>query len=234
MYINALGMRGVHSQTVQNTGSKTGTVGQYDYNTVLQRALEKRNAAIGSVSAGEGDMIITLPAYEQNNAGPKDISDQEKCEMSMKEYRTWFRNEVAAIRSESRARSPYISDMLVIKEEAFEKMKSDPAWEKEVFGKIREHSFGQETVGTKSIGYQIIGASPESCHEEEIPVRTTYPLLTAGGYRNGLLSGQTGFSDYLTQGWLSGQNSLGMLSSAAYRNVMNGGLGNSLLGTFML
>ncbi len=113
-------------------------------------------------------------------------------------------------------------------------MKSDPAWEKEVFGKIREHSFGQETVGTKSIGYQIIGASPESCHEEEIPVRTTYPLLTAGGYRNGLLSGQTGFSDYLTQGWLSGQNSLGMLSSAAYRNVMNGGLGNSLLGTFML
>ena len=49
MYINSLGMRGVPAQTIQNTGGRTGVVGQENYDTVMRKALEKRNAALGSV-----------------------------------------------------------------------------------------------------------------------------------------------------------------------------------------
>lgn len=277
MYINALGMRGINSQASQNTNGRTGGINQYDYNTVMQKALAKRNAAVGAASVQEGDMIITQPSYTQNTAGRKDVTDQEKNEMSMKEYRQWFRDEVSGIQSEAYAVSPYISDTLVIKEEAFEKMKNDPEWEKEVLGKIKTHCYGKEIASkefagkeiagkkfasTKAIGYQIIGASAETCHEEGIPVNTSSaysalngnspfgslsygypyisslytanPLLTQGGYWNNMLTGQTGLSNYLTQGLLSGQSGLGMLASGAYTNVMNGGMGSSLLGNFLI
>lgn len=241
MYINSLGMRGVPSQTIQNTGGRTGVVGQETYDTVMRKALEKRNAALGSVPAREGDMVITQPSLYnyQNTVGKKTADELEKSEMSMQEYRQWFKNEVSQIQSEAYARSPYLSDTLVIKEEAFEKMKNEPDWEQEALGRIREHCFGQEIAGTRAIGCQIIGTSPENCLEEKIPVSMSSlyaanPLWTSGGYWNGMLSGQTGLSGYLTQGLLTGQNSLGMLSSAAYRNVMNNGLNTSLLGNFIL
>lgn len=232
MYINSLGMRGTHFQTVKDTAGKANGTGQYQYDTVMQKALEKRNAAIGSAS--EGDMVITQPSVYQNAFDRQAVTVQEKNEMSTKEYRQWFRNEVAAIQSETCFYSPYISDTLVIKEEAFEKMKNDSAWEKEVLGKIRAHCRGQEIAGTKAVGYQIIGVSPESCREEEIPVGPAYPFLTSAGYWNGMLSGQTGLPNYLTQGLLGSQISSGMLSSAAYRNVMNSGMEYSLFGNFML
>ena len=241
MYINSLGMRGVPAQTNQNTGGRTGGVGQENYDTVMRKALEKRNAALGSVPAREGDMVITQPSFYnyQNTVDKKAADGLEKSEMSMQEYRQWFKNEVSQIQSEAYARSPYLSDTLVIKEEAFEKMKNEPDWEQEALGRIREHCFGQEIAGTRAIGYQIIGTSPENCLEEKIPVSmnslyAANPLWTAGGYWNGMLSGQTVLSGYLTQGLLTGQNSLGMLSSAAYRNVMNNGLNTSLLGNFIL
>lgn len=259
MYINSLGMREINAQTVKNTNERAGSVGSYDYDTVMQKALEKRSAAVEAASR-EGDMVITQPAsYSyRSTASRNSLTSQEKNEMSLEEYRQWFRNEVSAIQSENVLRSPYLSDTLIIKEEAFEKMKNEPEWEREVLDKIRTHCKGQELAGTKAVGYQIIGASPESCHEEGIPVRTTVypavssvspyaalsygypyasalyasPLLTPGGYWNSMLSGQTGLSGYLTQGLLGGQNSFGMLSSAAYRNVMNGGVETSLLGNF--
>lgn len=263
MYIHSLGMRGIYSQTVQKTDGGTGVVGKESYDTVMRKALEKQNAAIDAASVQEGDMVITQPfGYSyQSNDGRKSVASQEKSGMSMEEYRQWFRNEVSDIRSETYAYSPYISDTLVIKEEAFEKMKNEPEWEEEVLGKIRKHCLGQEISGTKAIGYQIIDASPEKCCEEGIPVGTgtaypkgniaspyaamdysypyvgtlyANPLLVSGGYWNSMLAGQTGFSNALASGLLSGQNSLGMLSSAAYRNVMNGGLGSSLLGDFMI
>lgn len=241
MYINSLGMREISSQTVKSTDGRLAGTGAYRYDTVMQKALEKRNTAVGAAYAREGDMVITQPSsYSyQSPTVRKTLNDQERNEMSLKEYRQWFRNEVSGIQSEFYGCSPYLSDTLIIKEEAFEKMKSDPEWEKEVLARIREHCYGQETVGTKAVGYQIIGTSPENCHEEEIPVSisslyASNPWLTSGGYWNSMLSGQSGLSGYLTQGLLSGQNSLGLLSSAAYRNVMNGGLGNSLLGNFTI
>ncbi|MCM1174042.1 MAG: DUF868 family protein [Blautia sp.] len=253
MYINSLGMGGAASHTQKNSGAGTADVKTYRYDTAMRKALEKRNAAVGSASVQEGDMIITQPSCYQKSGKQQSVSAKEKSGMTMSGYRQWFRGEVAAVQAEAYARSPYLSDTLVIKEDAFERMKSDPAWEKEVLSKIKEHCYGKEIAGTKAIGCQVIGVSPEDCHEERIPVKTSAsgisalypsfyagssyaanPLLTQSGYWNTILAGQNGLSNYLTQGLLSGQSSLGTLASAAYGNVMNGGLSNSLLGNFLL
>lgn len=253
MYINSLGMGEITSHAPKNSGVGTVSVNQYDYDTVMQKAMEKRNAAIASASAADGDMIIMQPSNYQKNSMQKTVSETEKNAMSMSEYRQWFRGEVAGIQTEAYAYSPYLSDTLVIKEEAFEKMKSDPEWEKEVLDKIREHCYGKKFTGAKAIGCQIIGASRDACHEEGIPVRTNtstvsslYPslnifspyaansLLTQSGYWNTMLAGQAGLSDYLTQGSLNGQSSLGTLAQAAYGNMLNDGLSSSLLGNFLI
>lgn len=263
MYINSLGMGGITSSAQKNSGVGTVNLNRYNYDTVMRKAMEKRNAAIDSASTSDGDMIITQPSYYQKSSTQQAVSAKEKSQMSMSEYRQWFRGEVAGIQTEAYAHSPYLSDTLVIKEEAFEKMKSAPEWEKEVLNKIREHCYGKEISGTKAIGYQIIGASPEACHEEGIPIKTNTsalsslsaassyaaspynslsagslyaanPLLTQSGYWNTMLTGQNGLSNYLTQGLLSGQSSLGTLAQAAYGSVLSGGLSSSLLGNFLI
>ncbi len=267
MYINSLGMGGITSRIQKSNNTGAAAINRYSYDTAMQKALAKRNAVIGSASAADGDMIITQPSYVQKSNKQQSVSEKEKNAMSMSEYRQWFRGEVAGIQTEAYTRSPYLSDTLIIKEEAFEKMKSDPAWEAEVLGKIREHCYGKDATGTKALGYQIIGASQENCREEEIPVNTSAagisslysslytpssyaalsygspyagalsaanPLLTQSGYWNTMLTGQSGLSNYLTHGLLGSQSSLGALASAAYGNVLNGGLSSSLLGNFLI
>ncbi|MDE7339980.1 MAG: hypothetical protein K2N80_05385 [Lachnospiraceae bacterium] len=266
MYINSLGMGGITSRVQKNNNTGAAAINRYSYDTAMQKALAKRNAAIGSASAADGDMIITQPSYVQKSNKQQSVSEKEKNAMSVSEYRQWFRGEVAGIQAEAYTRSPYLSDTLIIKEEAFEKMKSDPAWETEVLDKIREHCYGKDAAGTKAIGYQIIGASQDACREEEIPVSmnaagissysslyapSSYaalsyglpyagslsavnPLLTQSGYWNTMLTGQSGLSNYLTQGLLGSQSSFGALASAAYGNVLNGGLSSSLLGNFLI
>ncbi|MBD5457605.1 MAG: hypothetical protein HDR27_03410 [Lachnospiraceae bacterium] len=244
MYINSLGMGGVSAHTQRNRDVGTSNINQYNYDTAMQKAMQKRNAAIGAASASDGDMIITQPSYYQKNSKQQYSSEREKNAMTMSEYRQWFRSEVAGIQSDAYTYSPYLSDTLVIKEETFEKMRSDPEWEKEVLSKIKEHCCGKNMAGTKAIGYQIIGASQDACHEEGIPVRTNAstvsslytanPLLTQSGYWNTMLTGQTGLSNYLTQGLLYGQSGLGTLAQAAYSNVLNGGSSGSLLGNFLI
>ena len=176
MYVNSLGMGGGNAQAVQSSNGTKGGVSPYCYDAAMKKALEKRNAAVNTASA-EGDMSNTQPSNHQKTTGHTEVTEQAKREMTMQEYRQWFRGEAAQIQAEAGNRSPYLSDTLIIREEAFEKMKSDPGWEKEALDKIREHCTGKEAVGTKQIGYQIIGSSPENCHEEGIPVKTNAAYL---------------------------------------------------------
>lgn len=127
MYINSLGMGGIASRVQKSNNTGAAAINRYSYDTAMQKALAKRNAVIGSASAADGDMIITQPSYVQKSNKQQSVSEKERNAMSMSEYRQWFRGEVAGIQTEAYARSPYLSDTLIIKEEAFEKMKSDPA-----------------------------------------------------------------------------------------------------------
>ena len=49
-------------------------------------------------------------------------------------------------------------------------MKTDPEWENTVLGMVREMYSVNGIMGSKMIGFQVIGASPEECYGEGIPV----------------------------------------------------------------
>ena len=90
----------------------------------------------------------------------------------MDEYKQWVMNEMSQMPVSGWYRSTCVGGSLIITDEAFEKMKSDPEWEnycheygkKDVF-----HKFG--IMDRKLIGFQVIGASPEECYGEGIPVK---------------------------------------------------------------
>lgn len=58
------------------------------------------------------------------------IDNKTKDEMTMDEYKQWFRNEVSKMPVSAFVSSTFISDTLIITEEAFKRMKNDPEWEK--------------------------------------------------------------------------------------------------------
>ena len=59
----------------------------------------------------------------------------------------------------------------MIKEEAFERMKNDPEYEKYVLNRIRSmYSVSSLPVGANNVCYEVIGASPEECYGYAGPV----------------------------------------------------------------
>ena len=58
-------------------------------------------------------------------------------------------------------------------------MKNDPEWENTVLGMVRNMYSSSGLMGSKMIGYQVIGASPEQCYGEGIPVKNSNSSLSA-------------------------------------------------------
>lgn len=66
--------------------------------------------------------------------------------------------------------STCIGGALTITDMGFERMKTDPEWENTVMNMVREMYSTNGIMGSKMIGFQVIGASPEECYGEGIPV----------------------------------------------------------------
>lgn len=91
--------------------------------------------------------------------------------MTTDEYKQWFMNEMSKIPVSSWFNSSFSSGSLVIKEEAFERMKNDSEYEKYVLNRIRSmYSVSSLPVGSNNVYYEVIGASPEECYGYAGPV----------------------------------------------------------------
>ncbi|MBQ7919473.1 MAG: hypothetical protein IJ324_05990, partial [Lachnospiraceae bacterium] len=88
------------------------------------------------------------------------------------EYKQWVMNEMSQMPVSEWYRSTCVGGSLIITEEAFEKMKSDPEWENTVMNMVRKMYSTNGIMGSKMIGFQVIGASPEECYGEGIPVKS--------------------------------------------------------------
>ena len=135
--------------------------------TARQEATEKINSSVWV-----GDMVISQPPSYFGFTYNSGISNKSKEEMTMDEYKSWFMNEMSKMPVSAWYRSTCIGGTLTITEEAFEKMKCDPEWENTVMNMIRKMYSTNGIMGSKMIGYQVIGASPEQCYGEGIPVGT--------------------------------------------------------------
>ena len=139
-------------------------------------AKEKETAEKSGLSPWEGDMVVSqMPSYFWF-VYDHSLSGKSKEEMTMDEYKQWFMNEMSVMPVSGWYRSTCVGGALTITEECFERMKSDPEWEKTVLEMVRKMYSGTGIMGSRMIGYQVIGATPEQCHGEGIPVKDGSPL----------------------------------------------------------
>lgn len=123
-------------------------------------------------------MVISQPPNYFGFIYDGSISNKSKEEMTMDEYKQWFMNEMSGMPVSGWYRYTCVGGTLTITEECFERMKNDPEWEKTVLGMIRNMYSSTGLMGSKMIGNQVIGSTPEQCYGEGIPVKDDSPLNT--------------------------------------------------------
>ena len=170
----------VNPYAYANSSQKAAGTGNFAEE--VQKAAEGKNAVEKSgSSAWAGDMVVPQPPSYFGFTYDSSISDKSKEEMTMDEYKQWFMNEMSGMPVSGWYRSTCVGGALTITEECFERMKTDPEWEKTVLGMVRKMYSCTGIMGSKMIGYQVIGATPEQCHGEGIPVKDGSPLSGDNG-----------------------------------------------------
>lgn len=168
MSINQVNSVGANPYAYGSSGKNTA--GAENFVEEVQKAADTSTAVTTSPSPWEGDMIISQPPSYYGFTYDSSISNKTKEEMTMDEYKQWFLNEMSKIPVSGWYRSTCVGGALIITEECFERMKNDPEWERTVLEMIRKMYSSGGIIGTKMIGYQVIGATLEQCHGEGIPV----------------------------------------------------------------
>ncbi|NLK75973.1 MAG: hypothetical protein GX288_11910 [Clostridiales bacterium] len=145
----------------------------------MQKAEKKQQLVKASTSRWSAGMVISKEEKTRGITYDSSFSNKAKEELTMDEYKQWFRYKVSKMPVSTFMNSTFVSDTLIITDQAFEKMKSDPEWENTVINMIRQHYGTQGLLGSKSIGFQIIGASPEQCYGVGIPLKNGSLLSTS-------------------------------------------------------
>ena len=160
---------GVNPYACTNNSKKAAGAGNFAEE--VQKAEGKNAAEKSGSSAWAGDMVVPNPPSYFGFTYDSSISDKPKEEMTTDEYKQYFMNEMSKMPVSSWFRSSFSSGSLVIKEEAFERMKNDPEYEKYVLNRIRSmYSVSSLPVGPNNVCYEVIGASPEECYGYAGPV----------------------------------------------------------------
>ena len=163
---------GVNAYAYTNNSKKTTETGNFA--DEVQKAEESRSTQSKSnLSAWAGDMVVPQPPAYRGFNYDSSISNKSKEEMTMDEYKQWFMNEMSKMPVSAWYSSTCVGGALTITEECFERMKNDPEWENTVLGMVRNMYSSSGLMGSKMIGYQVIGASPEQCYGEGIPVKNS-------------------------------------------------------------
>lgn len=119
-----------------------------------------------------GDVVINYPPSLTSSPYTDSIlAEKSKEEMTLDEYKQWVMGEISGYPVSGWVRSTFSSGTIVIKEEAFERMKNDPEYEKWVMNRVRSScSVTGLPVGPNHVGYDVIGASPEECYGYAGPI----------------------------------------------------------------
>ena len=172
---------GVNPYAYTNSSKKTSNAGNFAEE--VQKAEESRSTQTkSSSSAWAGDMVVPQPPNYSGFTYDSNISNKSKEEMTMDEYKQWFMNAMSGMPVSSWVRSSFSSGSLVIKEEAFERMKNDPEYEKYVLNRIRSmYSVSSLPIGPNNVCYEVIGASPEECYGYAGPAGGSGSNITGNG-----------------------------------------------------
>ncbi len=170
---------GVNPYVYTNSSRKVAETGNFA--NEVEKAAESRGTQTNP-SAWAGDMVISYPPNFSGFTYDSSISNKSKEEMTMDEYKQWVMNEMSEMPVSGWVRSTYLAGTITIKEEAFERMKNDPEYEEYVLNRVRSACSVQGLPGCpKSVGYDVIGASPEECYGYAGPVGGSGSNITDAG-----------------------------------------------------
>lgn len=171
MSVSGIGTTGYPVRYETSRTERNTTLGNFA--SEVQKAEESRDAAAKpDTSVWAGDMVISQPPNYSGFTYDSSISNKTKEKMTMDEYKQWFMNEMSQMPVSGWYRSTCVGGSLVITDEAFERMKNDPEWENTVMNMVQKMYSTDGIMGSKMIGFQVIGASPEECYGEGIPVNS--------------------------------------------------------------
>lgn len=169
MSISSIGGTGGYPYVYTDSRKKTADGG---FEGTVDRALEEQGApGQAAASAREGDLVILQPPDYTGFVCDDSFAGKSKEEMTMDEYKQWFLNETSKMPVSAWVKSTVMGGSLTVTEECFARMKEDPEWEQTVLDMVRRMYSVNGIMGSKMIGYQVIGASPEQCYGAGIPVR---------------------------------------------------------------
>ena len=168
--MNTSNVYGYGTNTYACTGNSKKTTPDASFQETIQKAETNGKTTDNSNSQWAGDMVIPQPPRTNNVQYDNSISSKSKDEMTLDEYKQWVANEMSQMPVSGWYQSTCVGGSLTITEECFERMKTDPEWENTVLGMVREMYSVNGIMGSKMIGFQVIGASPEECYGEGIPV----------------------------------------------------------------
>lgn len=177
--MSSLGVNSVvdNSYSYKNMNRKV-TTNIKSFENEVKRASDIGNTAIPVYTPKfEGDMIINQPPNYSNLTYDNAILNKSKDEMTMGEYKQYIMNEMSKIPVSSYYQASF-SGSLIIKEEAFEKMKSDPEWEKTVLNMLRK-MYSVNGLPQRSYCIQVIGASEAECYGYSVPMDNGSNFLTS-------------------------------------------------------
>ena len=151
-------------------GTSVGAL-KASYHHAVKKVEESKNSADTSNVMYPGDVTIEYPPRINNAVNNSVVSEKSKDEMSLDEYKQWVMNQISQFPVSGWVRSTFSSGSIVIKEEAFERMKNDPEYENYVLNRVRSaYSVQGLPVGSNNVSFDVIGASPEECYGYAGPV----------------------------------------------------------------
>lgn len=158
----------INPNYVSSTQNERGKKTVEPFSEKIVRGVSDKKMMDLAVEKYPGDVTIAYPP--SLNISP--VSEKPKNEMTLDEYKQSIMNKIAKFPVSGWARTTFASGTIVIKEEAFERMKADPSYEKFVLDRVSSAcSVRGIPVGANSaIGYDVIGASPEECYGYAGPI----------------------------------------------------------------
>ena len=169
--VNGIG-RNPYADSYLTSGKNRSNITSKDtFVNTMNKVDGSKNSAGTSNVKYPGDVTIEYPPRINNAVNNSVVSEKSKDEMSLDEYKQWVMNQISQFPVSGWVRSTFSSGSIVIKEEAFERMKNDPEYENYVLNRVRSaYSVQGLPVGSNNVSFDVIGASPEECYGYAGPV----------------------------------------------------------------
>lgn len=169
--VNGIGRNPYADSYLTSAKKQKYTTSKDTFVNAVKKVEESKNSADTSNVMYPGDVTIEYPPRINNAVNNSVVSEKSKDEMSLDEYKQWVMNQISQFPVSGWVRSTFSSGSIVIKEEAFERMKNDPEYENYVLNRVRSaYSVKGLSVGSNNVSFDVIGASPEEWYGYAGPV----------------------------------------------------------------